>query len=104
MPIDLYIGPKKRGPPWWQGCFLTLIILGVGAYLSILILAANGIYVAEGVPLPESLQASPTPSPTPTMTAQTHLQKADAFFADGQLEAAVVEYQMASALEPMNDV
>ncbi len=104
MPVDLYIGPKRRGAPWWQSCLLAILILLIGAYLIILILAANGIFVARGIPLPESLQPTVTPRPTPTETAQSHLEKADALFADGQLDAAIAEYQMTIALEPLTDV
>src|SRR5512142_1510788 len=104
MPVDLYIGPKKKGAPWWQGCLLSILILIVGSYLIVLILATNGIYVSSAVPLPEQLQPTATPSPTPTETAATHMQKADAFYADGQFEAAVTEYQAVLALEPLNDV
>ena len=62
MPVDLYIGPKKHGAPWWQGCLLSLIILLVGAYLGVLILASNGHYVSENIPLPESFRPTATPN------------------------------------------
>ena len=65
MPVDLYIGPKKKGAPWWQGCLLSLLILIVGSYLIVLLLASNGIYVSSTVPLPDQLQPTATPSPTP---------------------------------------
>ena len=103
MPVDLYIGPKKRGAPWWQGCILSIIILVVGAYLIILLLASNGIYVSSRVPLPQSLQPTPTATPKPTETAQSHMQKGDALFVDGQFEQAIAEYQAVIALEPLND-
>jgi tetratricopeptide (TPR) repeat protein len=103
MPVDLYIGPKKRGTPWWQGCLLSIIILAVGAYLIVLLLASNGIYVSSRVPLPQSLQPTPTATPKPTETAESHMQKGDAFFMDGQFEPALAEYQAVVALEPLND-
>ncbi len=103
MPVDLYIGPKKRGAPWWQGCLLSLFILIVGGYLAVLLFASRGVYVSEYLPLPESLQPSPTPSPTPTEAAGTRLQRADALFLDGQLEQAITEYQAVIGLEPLND-
>lgn len=105
MPIvNLYVGPKRSGPPWWRSCLVALVILIGGAYAIILLFAANGIYIAQNVPLPENLQPTATPLPTPTETAQSHLQKADAFFADGNLENAVAEYQAVVAKEPLNDV
>ncbi|MBI3914384.1 MAG: tetratricopeptide repeat protein [Chloroflexi bacterium] len=104
MPVvDMYIGPKRPGPPWWRTCLITLAILIAGAYFIIVFLAANGIYIASGVPLPEDFQPTATPLPTPTESAQSHLQKADAYFADGQLEAAVMEYEQVIAKEPQND-
>ena len=103
MPVDLYIGPKKHGAPWWQGCLLSLLILVGGAYLAILILAANGHYVAERIPIPDSLKPTATPSPLPTETAATRLQRGDAFFIDGQFDAAIAEYNAVLAMDPLND-
>ncbi|MDE3091706.1 MAG: hypothetical protein KGJ80_20225, partial [Chloroflexota bacterium] len=93
MPVDLYIGPKKRGAPWWQGCLLSFLILIFGAYLIVLLLASNGIYVSQRIPLPDSLQPTATPTPKPTETAQSHMQKGAAFFADGNFDQAIAEYQ-----------
>ena len=39
MPVDLYIGPKKRGAPWWQGCLLSVLILIIGAYAIVMLFA-----------------------------------------------------------------
>src|SRR5512143_1710488 len=103
MPVDLYIGPKKKGAPWWQGCLLSILILLVGAYLIVLVLASNGYYVSAVLPLPEQLQPTPTPTPQPTETAQSHMQRADAFYAEGQMEQAVAEYEAVVMLEPLND-
>ena len=41
MPVDLYIGPKKHGAPWWQGCLLSILILIIGAYVIVLFMAMN---------------------------------------------------------------
>lgn len=103
MPVDLYIGPKKRGAPWWQGCLLSLLILCVGGYLIVLILASNGIYVAGQVPLPETLRPTPTPTPTPTEPAVNHMQRGDAALAEGQMDIAAAEYGIAASLEPLNE-
>ena len=86
MPVDLYIGPKKKGAPWWQGCLLSLLILIVGSYLIVLLLASNGIYVSSTVPLPEQLQPTATPSPTPTETAATHVQRRMRYISTGSLK------------------
>lgn len=104
MPVDLYIGPKKRGAPWWQGCLLTLVIVVIGAYLAVLILASRGIYVSENIPLPETFQPTATPSPTPTEAPANRMQRAETLFNDGQFDAAIAEYQAVIVAEPLNDV
>lgn len=105
MPVDLYIGPpKKRGMAWWQGCFLILLVLVVGWYAIVVILASQGNYVAPVALLPEQYRPTATPLPTPTETAQSHMQKADALYADGQFDAAISEYRIFLSLEPNSDV
>ena len=102
MPVDLYIGPKKRGAPWWQGCVLTLMILAVGAYLMVLVLASQGIYVSQNIPMPESFQ--PTATVTATRKMPTNrMQRAERFVIDGQFDAAIPGLEAVVAVEPLND-
>lgn len=98
----MYIGRRPKKRPLYVSCLLTLVILLAGAYLSFLILAWRGYYIAPVAVLPPELRPTPTVTATPTEPAVNHLERADAYFRNGELDDAIAEYEQAVALEPNN--
>jgi len=121
-PISIELRPRRRGISGALlafiplglilACCLAIVVVGAAEYLISShpisyalsdLLGRQVGFVATPTPTPTlPLEESPTPTITATPSAEELIALGDQLIFQGQLEGAIVHYQMATAVDPQN--